>query len=305
MLLIYATLFWAGNFTFGKVLVEYFPPATLSLIRWTISFFIFLPFAWDELKSTQQILRKNWKIVIAISLTGVAAFNALTYASMQYTGSINAALMNSFTPVLVALISFIALHEKLAARQWGGISLSFIGVMWIISRGDLQQIFKLSFNAGDLIMGVAVFCWAVYSIIVKKYGGILPQKSSFLVGIGIAVIVLLPFAIAESVNRTEGWHVPPMHWLSVMYVSVFPSVISFICWNRAVIAIGPAKASTFLHLIVLFASMFGVIFLGEKIVLSQVAGAASIISGVYLVTKRSPKEPQGNNMNANNTAVTR
>lgn len=224
-----------------------------------------------------------------MALTGLAMFNSLTYLAMQFTSSINAALMNSFTPVLVALMSLIFLKEGLHLRQWGGILLSLTGVLWIISRGDWGDLVSLQFNRGDLSMGMAIIGWALYSLIMKKYGSELPQKSSFLASIGVAALTLSPFATYETLTLSS-WYLPPVHWLSVLYVSIFPSVVSFICWNKALLAIGPAKASTFLHLIVLFASIFGVIFLGEMIMVSQVMGGILIISGVYLVTKPQNKK---------------
>ncbi len=291
LLLIYATLFWAGNFTFGKALVEYIPPFTLSWMRWGISFLVFLPFAWKELQQTYKVLLLNWKLIFLMALTGLAMFNSLTYLAMQFTSSINAALMNSFTPVLVALMSLFFLKESLNLRQWGGISLSLTGVLWIISRGNWEDIFSLQFNQGDLSMGVAIIGWAVYSLVMKKYGSDLPAKSGFLASIAVATLILMPFAGYETL-ALPGWHLPTVHWLSVLYVSIFPSVISFICWNKALLAVGPAKASTYLHFIVLFASVFGVIFLGEVIMVSQIMGGILIISGVYIVTKPHNKKSE-------------
>lgn len=288
MLLIYATLFWAGNFTFGKALVEYVPPVTLSLMRWSLSFAVFFPFAWKELKANHRVLRTEWKTLLLLSFTGLATFNSLTYVSVQYTSSINAALMNSFTPVLVAILSFIFLQDRLRYQQWIGILISFAGVTWIITDGNIRHLLTLHFNKGDLIMSVAILSWAIYSLTMKKYGSRLPQKAAFLVTIGIAIVILFPFATWETLVR-ESWSIPTLHWLSVIYVGVFPSVISFICWNKAVIDVGPSKASTYLHLIVVFASLFGVLFLGEKIVMSQIMGGLFVITGVYLVSMQKMK----------------
>lgn len=287
MLLIYATLLWGGNFAIGKALVEYIPPLTLSLARWAISLLVFLPFAWRELQVTYRQLREKPIILLVMSFTGVVGFNVFAYASLQYTTTINAALMNSLIPVVVAGISYIWLREKLNIRQWIGVTISLIGVVWIICDGNISLLLTFQFNSGDLIMLLAVFSWAIYSIVMKKYGSGLPQQSSFLITIGIAVVALIPLSIYEWSRFEPGWQLPPKHWLSLIYVGIFPSVISFICWNRAVLKVGPAKASTFLHLVVVFASLFSILFLGEHIRTAQVTGAILIFSGIYLVTKRS------------------
>ena len=58
--------------------------------------------------------------------------------------------------------------EKTNIFQIFGLILSIIGIGSIISNGDIQKIFLLSFNKGDLWMLVCVFTWALYSTLLKK-----------------------------------------------------------------------------------------------------------------------------------------
>ncbi|WP_054672481.1 DMT family transporter [Calditerricola satsumensis] len=91
LLLSLATLFWAGNFAFGKVLVATLPPITLSLVRWSLSFLVLLPFAWRDVRDALPLLRQHAKPLLTMAVTGVAGFNALTYVALQSTTAINAA----------------------------------------------------------------------------------------------------------------------------------------------------------------------------------------------------------------------
>ncbi len=43
VLLLLAALFWAGNFTFGRVLSEALPPFGINLVRWVLASAILVP----------------------------------------------------------------------------------------------------------------------------------------------------------------------------------------------------------------------------------------------------------------------
>ncbi|MCF6093636.1 DMT family transporter [Microaerobacter geothermalis] len=288
VLLVLATLFWGGNFTVGKYLVSYFPPVTMSVIRWTIAFLVMLPFAWKEFWIHRKIFLEQWKITLALAATGIAAFNALAYASMQYTTAINASLMNSMTPIFVIILSLLFLRERLSLYQLMGVILSMVGVLWIITKGNFYYLMTLQFNRGDLFMLAAIFSWSIYSVLTKKWGKMFPLKGTFLITMFLGIGFLLPFLWGEwdKIPR-EGISLSQI--FSLAYISIFPSILSFICWNKAVMMAGPSKASIFLNLIVVFASVFSIIFLEERIGSPQIIGGTLVITGVYLSQRRGKR----------------
>lgn len=281
ILLVTATALWGGNFVIGRGFVDTLPPFALALFRWIVAFFVLLPFGWKELKNNRSLWKEHRIAIFFMALTGIAMFNTLVYIAVHYTTSINASLINSSTPIMIMILSFLFLREKLSWQQISGIILSLIGVLWIISRGDLSTIISFSFNKGELWMLLAVATWAIYSILVKKYGGIFPQYGSFLLTIIIGIILLIPFAGYEymgSATYTFNW----FSILGVLYIGIFASIVAFLCWNKAVIHIGPGKAAPFLNLIPVFATIFAILFLHEKLILAQVVGGTLVILGVIL-----------------------
>ncbi|WP_238602240.1 DMT family transporter [Lysinibacillus parviboronicapiens] len=141
-----------------------------------------------------------------LALTGVAAFNTLVYTGLHYTTSINASLMISSTPIMIYMLSFIFLKEKLSRFQILGATLSLSGVFFIISGGSVASLVDFTFNKDDIIVVVAVFCWSIYSLLVKHYAVRLPWQSTFLVTIFIGAVMLLPFYIYESMTLTNSIH---------------------------------------------------------------------------------------------------
>lgn len=280
-LLVTATALWGGNFVIGRSFVNTLPPFALALFRWIVAFFTLLPFGLKELKNNRKIWKEHRIALLFMALTGIAMFNTLVYIAVHYTTSINASLINSSTPIMIMILSVIFLREKLSWKQGIGIILSLIGVLFIISRGEWSQILSLTFNKGEMWMLLAVTTWAIYSILVKKFGGIFPQYGSFLYTIIVGIIMLIPFASYEYIKgATYIWNLHSV--LGILYVGIFASIVAFLCWNKAVIHIGPGKAAPFLNLIPVFATVFAILFLNEQLMLTQVIGGALVIVGVFI-----------------------
>lgn len=283
ILLVIATMFWGGNFVIGRGFSEVMSPFTLSLFRWIIAFVCLLPFGWKQLINNSSLWKKEWKPILLMSLTGITGFNTLVYIGLHYTTSINATLVNATAPAFITLLSFFLLRERLALPHYIGMSLSIFGVFWIISRGSIEAVLSLSFNRGELWIIVAVISWALYSILVKKHAYKFPGYGLFQLKILLGIIVLFPFGVYEWIF-VQPVQITFKTGIGLLYLGLCASIISFICWNKAVAELGPGKASPFLNLIPLFASVSAILFLDEKLYTSQMIGAFFILVGVFITT---------------------
>ncbi|MDQ0337990.1 drug/metabolite transporter (DMT)-like permease [Caldalkalibacillus uzonensis] len=284
VLLVLAPLFWGSNFVLGRVIVQTVPPFHFSMVRWLLAFMIFLPFAWRELRRHYRLFQQHWLLMFCLSLTGIAGFNTLLYIALQYTTSINATLVNSTAPLLIVLLSVLFLRDRLSAWQYVGVVLSFAGVVWVISGGQLERLVSLEFNMGDLFVLAAVLSWSIYSVLMKKWGADLPKQATFMVTMVIGLLILSPFYVWETLRSPFQWGSLTFDmWLGIVYISIFPTLVAFTCWNEGVIRVGPSRASNYLHLIVVFAGIFAVL-IGETYTLVQLIGAIFIIGGVLIVS---------------------
>ena len=286
LLLILATLLWGGNFVIGRAVAGDIPPITLAFLRWCVAFIVFLPIAYSRVKREWHMIKANWPAVIVMAITGVACFNTLVYIGVYYTTSINASLMNSSTPIIIYILSFVFLKERLSKFQLIGTALSLAGVIFILSKGSLETLLSFSFNKGDLIVLIAVFCWGVYSLLVKQYAGRLPGYSTFLVTIALGVMMLLPFTIYELMTTSVEIVWSPSTIGAILYVGIIASIVAFLSWNNGVVALGANKASIYLNFIPLFAAIFAVLFLDEDLLLAQLIGGLAVICGVLLANKK-------------------
>jgi drug/metabolite transporter (DMT)-like permease len=289
LLLVVATLCWAGNFVVGRVVHADIPPIALAFWRWAVAGAALLPFAAGPLWDCRSVALKHWRLLVVLAATGVVLFHVLVYASLRSTTATNAALIMATLPVIVPVISLLLDGVGVTRRQALGIVTSLIGVAVIIVRGDPAVLAGFRLAPGDLLMLLAVPMWALYTVLLRRLPATLPPLAMLLAITVIGLVLLLPAYVWEFL-AVGGIALQPANVVSIAYVGLFASVISYICWNRAVGQVGANKAGQFIHLMPVFSTLLAILFLGEVLQPFHFAGIALIGAGIYLTTSaRRPK----------------
>jgi drug/metabolite transporter (DMT)-like permease len=284
LLLTLTPLFWAGNAVVGRAVAGHFPPITLSFLRWATAFLIVLPFAWPHLVRDWAAIRGRLGTMVLLSVAGISIFNALQYWALEYTEALNALLMQSSGPLFVAMWSLLLLGIRLTWAQAAGIVVSLCGVLVILLRGDLAALAQITLNKGDLIYLVALAIFGFYSALSTKRPAI--HNLSFLAfTFGCGALCLIPPLIWELSARPV-MQFTQSNFAVLFYVAIFPSILSYLCFNRGVELIGANRAAPFFHLIPVFGSAMAIVFLGEKPRLYHLAGYVLVLLGVFIAARR-------------------
>jgi drug/metabolite transporter (DMT)-like permease len=277
-------LCWAGNAIVGRLAAGHIPPVTLSFLRWSLAFLIILPLASKQLRQDWPAIRSRPGIMIALSLTGIGAFNTLQYWSLEYTQALNTLLLQSAGPLIVAVWSMLLLRVHLTLAQAIGIVLSLLGVLLIVTRGDPTSLASITFNRGDLIFLLAMAIFGLYSVLSFKRPQIHGLSMvAFTFGCGAAS--LIPLLIWE-LHARPVMTFDARNLLSLLYVAIFPSTIAYLCFNRGVLLIGANRAAPFLHVVPVFGSIMAFVFLGEQPQIFHVIGFALVLAGVFVASRR-------------------
>jgi drug/metabolite transporter (DMT)-like permease len=167
-----------------------------------------------------------------------------------------------------------------------GLILSIIGIGAIISNGELQRIISLNFNKGDLWMLVCVLSWSLYSTLLKKYKLQISQFSLIQLMVSVGILFLIPqYFYEQSIGLDINFN--NAFFFILFYVVVFPAIAAYYCWQKGVEMIGPNRASMFIQLMPLFSAGMAIIIFSEKFELYHLAGAAFIVSGIFLSNKKT------------------
>ena len=284
-MLVCATLFWAGNFMIGKfAFFNNIPPMTLVFLRWSLVWLILLPFTYKEILKHKNVILSNLPLLFFLALTSVGLFNSFTYLSLVYTQVINASLFNTAIPAIIILLCFILKIEKTNKYQIYGLIISVLGILSIITKLNLEIIYSLDFNKGDLIMIGGVISWGLYSSFLKKKKFTLPLLTLVHVLCTLGLIFIFPQFIYEfSQGKTINFDINLFYIL--IFLALFPSIGSYYCWAGAVAIIGANRAGIFLSLIPLFSTIMAIFFYNEQFQIFHLIGAILIILGLFLSNK--------------------
>ena len=286
-LLVLTTIFWSGNFIVGKAASIYeIPPFSLNFYRWFFAGLILMPLTIKELLHKRKYIFENLGFFMILGITSITIFNSIVYYSLYYTQVISGVLMISTIPVWIIFISSILKIEKTNIFQIIGVALSLTGVIFIITKADIDLIKNLDFNKGDLTMVIAMFSWALYSSLLKKKKYEISQISLLQVVIITGLVFLTPVYFIE-MNMGNVIKLGKPFYLTLTYVVLFPGLASFFFWIKGIGIIGANRAGAFLHLMPIFGAIMAMIIFDEKFMFYHFLGAIFIIAGITLSNKKS------------------
>ena len=285
IMLVCATLFWAGNFAVGKfAFLTEIPPLSLVFYRWLLVWILLLPFTFRNILKFKNTILDNLPLLFFLGLTSVGLFNSFTYLSLIHTQVINASLFNTAIPAVIILLCFLFKIEKTNRFQILGLIVSVLGILSIIAKLNLDILLSLDFNKGDIIMIGGVITWGIYSTLLKKKNFNLPLLTLVHVICTFGLICVFPQFLFEF-TQGKVINIDINLVYTLIFLALFPSIGSYYCWAGAVSIIGANRAGIFLSLIPLFSTMMGIFFFNEQFQLYHFTGAVLIILGLFLSNK--------------------
>ena len=286
LMVVCATLFWAGNFNIGKfAFTEDISPFSLAFLRWMFVWIILIPFTYKEILKLKKVISKNFKLLLLLSLSSVFLYSSLTYKALNYTQVINASLFNTAVHATIILVCFLLKIEKTNTFQLLGLLISTLGILTIVTKLDLNILLSLNFNKGDIFMIIAIISWGIYSAFLKKRNFEISLLALIQITCTFGLIMLAPAFLIE-LSQGNSVKINLNLFYILLYVAIFPSIGSYYCWAGAVSIIGANRAGIFLSLIPLFSTFLAMIFFDEKFLFFHFIGSILIILGLFLSNKK-------------------
>ncbi len=277
---------WGANAVFARLAVGEVSPLALVALRWLGVVLLLLVFARGTLRRDWQVLRHHLPFVFVLGALGFAIFNALFYVAAHRTTAVNIGILQGSVPVFVMLLAFVAYRTPVTLLQTAGVLVTLVGVVIVAAGGDLARLAGLAVNHGDLLMVLACFLYAVYTVALRRR----PAVSALALFAGLAggaFLTSLPLAFLEWRLGQFQWPTA-MGWGIVVLVSIFPSFLAQICFIRGVELIGPGRAGVFVNLVPVFASLMAVGFLQEPFEGFHALALGLVLGGIWLSERGKP-----------------
>ena len=282
---IIAMLCWAGSTVLVRYVREDSPPMGLSFWRLILGFFILLPFALTPFRKQFHLIKQNWKTLLLLSFLLMVGGNAILFLSLQYTLAINAAVINSFEPIIILVLAWVLFRDPVTYRQTIGVFVSLVGVLVLISMGSIEVLKDMDFNKGDLLVTGAYISWGFYAVMLRKLPNTIDQRVTLLCILGFGSILMFPLYLYEA-NFVRPTTIDTTTLISIVWLAIFSSVISILMWNRAISHLGAGQAGLFIHLIPAFTVVMAIFLLGEQFQQFHFIGLSLIFMGIYFSSKK-------------------
>ncbi|WP_368029104.1 DMT family transporter [Arcobacter sp. s6] len=280
--LVLAVLFWSGNFISGRYISNSIEPMQLSFYRWFFVLVLLLPYIFMNYKNLIIGFKKDSLLLVVFGAFGIAGFNTFLYYGLQTTTATNALLINSSTPIFIILITSVIFRIAITKIQILGVVLSTLGVLYLILKGDINHILELHFTPGDLWIIAAALDWAIYSVLLKFKPKELSSFDFLTITTIIGVIILYIAFVLQGYKVGFSFLSNKDVLYSLIYIVIFPSILSFYFWNMATIELGANKAGQSAHLMPIFGAFLAYIFLDEVLEFYHIIGIILIAIGIYL-----------------------
>jgi drug/metabolite transporter (DMT)-like permease len=178
----------------------------------------------------------------------------------------------------------------MTGRHWTGFALSTVGLLVLLTRGDLDTLRRLEFNPGDLILIAAQPLWGLYSVMLKHAPKELPSSVLLWLTFTLGCAMMLPLLAIEMALMGA----PALTWrfvASEAYLAVFAALLANLFWAKGLPVVGASQAGQVTYLYPIFGIAFALLFLSESFYLFHAIGIVTILAGVAIATSAA-RQPQ-------------
>lgn len=284
VVMIFTPLFFSTNLVFGRDVVREVAPFTLAFIRWATVGLVLSPFVISDWKAIGAIVRQNRSRIAVLGFLGMFICGAIVYVALTMTTATNATLIYTSSSVIIILMESVFAGRAMKVREALGSAIAFAGVATIVLRGDLSSLLSLQFNPGDLLILLAAFSWAGYSLIYRS-GDLarVPNMALFSLVAIAGAVTILPFAAYEvAAGRTIPWTLSA--WQGIAGIVVLASLLAFSGFQYGVRNLGPSLTGIFMYMLPPYGVMLAVLLLGEAFQGFHAAGISLVMGGIVMAT---------------------
>lgn len=276
-------LMWSSAFTSARIIVADAPPLLSLAFRFLASGVIALGLA-RAMGQTWRLTAGQWRATIVFGLCQNALYLGLFFVAMKTIEASLASIMASSMPLLVALIGWVVLGEKLRWMAMAGLAAGLTGVLLIMGA-------RLNGGADPhglvlCLIGVIALSIATLSVRGAASGG----NVMMIVGLQMMIGSVVLGVVGLLTEQAEVTLSLPLI-LAFIYTTLVPGVLATFIWFNLVNRIGTVRAAAFHFLNPAFGVAIAAVILGEDVRLMDGIGVLVVTAGILAVQLSKPVTP--------------
>ena len=275
---------WSSNYLIARASHGVIAPHALAMGRWALALALMLPFVGAALWRQRKAVRQEWRHLLVLGALGMWVCGAFVYQAGHTTSATNIALLYAVTPVAITAVSLRLLDERMALAQRVGVVFALSGVVFVIAKGDIDNLLAVRLAVGDAWALVAAACWVAYSVLLKRWPSELNPATRLAAIVAGGLVVLAPFTLAEALWVERNPFSAQALGL-VVAGAVLPGVLSYTAYSYLQRELGASRTALLLYLAPVYGALGAWALLGEPPGWHHAAGAALILPSIWLATR--------------------
>ena len=257
---------------------------TLAFLRWTTAVIVLLPFGISPFCRDIKVVRKHIGYLALTAFFGLTLCNTFVYIAAHTSNALNLSLIALCSPIFVAVFARLYLHDTLTFPRIAGLVTATLGAVLLITGGQIYRLMSLTFSEGDVLMLGQAATFALYSILVQLKPAEISQGTFLSSLFVLGWIFLMPWFVWE-LTGVNAISFSPTALAAIIYLGVGPSLVAYLCWNRAIKIIGPVRAGLVSYCLPLFSGIEAYLLLNEPVHWVHVLSGVLILAGVIIATR--------------------
>lgn len=284
------------NVALGKVIVAEMPPASFAMLRFVLASLCLVPLALTERdgwRSLMTLSLRAWIEIGLLSLFGVVGFTTLMLIGIQYTSAINAGIIASALPAIIAILSWLILREFVSRQKAISIALAVLGIACLnlaSPHGEEGSTHGwLATLIGNSLVLTAIISEAIFAVLTRRYAARIPPWTLTMIVHLLAIPITIPLLLMQDGT----WILPEADlnfWLISVYYIFTASVLSFYLWCYGIKTVPASTSALFTALVPVSAMLIAVFLLGETLTILQIAGLLAVLASLTIGLKRAPTQ---------------
>lgn len=282
---LFAVIVWGASFIATKIAVGQISPISVVFIRFAMG----IPLILLTVILRKQFAFPNgreWLYFALLGFLGISFHQWLQSNGLKTAQATTTAWIVSTSPAFIAILGWMVLKEKLNLTQSAGIVLAMLGVLAVVSKGDLSTIAVGNFGTyGDFLILISSVNWAVFSILSRQG---LKQHPSTRMTFWVMTIGWLITAVAfiAGGRYTEIQSLNARGWTALIFLGIFTTGLAYIAWFDALGQLPAAQTGAFLFVEPLTSMVVASVILNEQITAVSILGGMVILAGIWLVNRQ-------------------
>lgn len=288
VLLLFAVTMWGWSFVAAKICLDYLTPVELLGLRLLVGLPVLLVIIL--VKGFSFGFDKPLRLRMLAGSAILTVHFLIQVTGLKYTSATNTGWIIAVIPLVLVVLSYFFLREKIGLKEISGIAIASIGIVLLISKGDITNIGWLT-SYGDWLILASAHTWAIYTVVTRDISRARPPLVvTFMLMVPALIVTQTYMAFTSDWNRIVA--MPTDTLIALLFLGVIALALGHWFWQEGISKVGAYKSGIFLYLEPIATTCLAVPMLNESFGAYTAVGGILVLGGVYWAQRRGTKYRQ-------------